>query len=207
MLIFLDAGLAYLATPKTGTTAIETALQRRADLVFRRGRKHMPARRFVNKVAPFIADTFNCDLETVAVMREPTEQLRSWYRYRTRDEKAGEPKSTRGVDFETFVTDVLADEPPEYARINGQFSFLTRQDMLLVDHLFAYTHLDDFRHFMAGRLGIEVAFATQNVSPDVDASLSGALETRLQRVRAGEFQLYTQLQDAGGYLHTPQGLL
>jgi hypothetical protein len=204
MLIFLDAGLAFLATPKTGTTAIEAALKRRADLVFQRTRKHMPARRFAKAVGPFVSETFGSKLETVALMREPTEQLRSWYRYRTRDDKIGTPQSTRGVSFETFAMDVIADSPPEYARINGQFRFLTLEGALIVTHLFAYSDMEAFRKFMEARLGQPLEFTRQNMSPDVEAPLSAEGAARLTAARAAEYALYRRLIENGGYLHTPQ---
>jgi len=203
MLIFLDAGLAYLATPKTATTAIETALRRKADIAFQRGRKHMPARRFHRRVAPFIAQTFDLQLETVAMMREPLAHLRSWYSYRTRAEKAGLPKSTQKVSFDQFVSDVISKNPPEYARINGQFGFLSNQGRLGVTHLFAYPDLDRFRIFMEERLQQQISFDVLNVSPEVDTTLNGSTFRALRRARAPEFELFEHLQTAGGYLHTP----
>lgn len=202
MLIFLDARLAFLATPKTGTTAVEAALKRHADLVFQRTRKHMPARRFNRKVAPFVANTFGIPLETVAIMREPTEQLRSWFRYRARDDKIGTPQSTRSVSFDRFVKDIIAEKPPEYARINGQFSFLTMKGTLAVTHLFAYPHMDTFRRFMEQRLDVALEFKRQNVSPEFDAPLGNEVAARLRTARADEFALYDRLLEHGGYLHT-----
>lgn len=202
MLIFLDARLAYLATPKTATTAIEIALRRRADIVLQRGRKHMPARRFAKKVAPFIKDTFDLELETVAIMREPLDHLRSWYSYRTREEKIEPAKSTSSVSFDKFIADLMAKRPPDYARINGQYSFLCENGVLRVTHLFAYPNIDEFRAFMAKRLKTNVKLDVHNVSPGVDTSLCDKTFDRLRRARAAEFELYDRLIASGGYLHT-----
>lgn len=202
MLIFLDARLVYLATPKTATTAIETALRRKADIVFQRGRKHMPARRFHRRVAPFIAQTFDLQLETVAMMREPLEHLRSWYSYRTRDDKIGLPKSTQAVSFDRFVSDVISSDPPEYAQINGQYRFLSQRGGLAVTHLFAYPHMEDFRSFMSERLQDDVRFDVMNVSPLVNTALSADTLHRLRAAWTAEFELYDRLMAANGYLHT-----
>ena len=52
MLIFLRHRLAFLATPKTGTTAVEMARRLRAEVVFAKNRKHVTALRYARKVAP-----------------------------------------------------------------------------------------------------------------------------------------------------------
>jgi hypothetical protein len=200
MLIFLEARLAFLATPKTGTTAIEMALRQKAEIVFQRGRKHMPARRFHNKVAPFIASTFDETLETVALMREPLAQLRSWYRYRARDEMAGKPKSTQSASFAQFVVDIASPNPPEYAQINGQMGFLCKNGTLAVDHLFAYENLPAFIDFMQTRLGTEIVLKQKNVSPDINADLTELQKRQFRQTRKAEYALYNRLMAAGGYL-------
>jgi len=79
MLIFSDLKLAFLAVPKTGTTAVEMALKPRADIVFSKQRKHMNAQRFHTRIAPFLLQTFDLIPERVAVMRDPIEQMRALY--------------------------------------------------------------------------------------------------------------------------------
>ncbi|MFK7868588.1 MAG: hypothetical protein AB8B58_05035 [Roseobacter sp.] len=200
MLIFLDARFAYLATPKTGTTATEAALRPRADIAFQAGRKHMPARRFVTKVAPFVSDAFGVNLATVAVMRAPVDQLRSWYRYRARDARAGDPRSTQGVSFADFIEATLADDPPDYARVGSQFRFFARRGDIVVDHIFAYETPDPFQAFLSERLKTPVRFAKRNVSPDLDADLPPQTEAKLREARAAEFALYDRVVAAGGHL-------
>jgi hypothetical protein len=199
MLIFLDARLAYLATPKTGTTALHGALRARADIIFHRRRKHFPARRFVSKVQPFIAKTFGVDLETFAVVREPVEQLRSWYSYRAREALAGDPRSTRDLSFDGFIDAVLDTTPPEYARVGDQLSFVSQRGEIVVDHLFDYAQPALLHRFLADRLGGEIDFETVNVSPKIDAALSPATEARLRCARAPEFALYAEVVATGGH--------
>ena len=73
MLIFLRHNLAFLATPKTGTTAVEMALKPHADIIFTKRRKHLNAVRYQRKVAPFLHDTFGKRPRSVAVMRDPVD--------------------------------------------------------------------------------------------------------------------------------------
>ncbi|KKK81497.1 hypothetical protein LCGC14_2812840, partial [marine sediment metagenome] len=203
MLIFLSRELTFLATPKTGTTAVEMALKPAAEIVFSRNRKHLTALRYKKRVLPFLQDTFSASPEPLAVMRDPIEQIRSWYRYRSQPRLDGKALSTKGLTFEQFALEVISDAPPPRAQIGSQFSFLTPgQGDLLVQHLFAYESQPAFRDFLADRLGREIKLKPKNVSPDVPAPLSSEVEARLRAARAKEFALYDRLMAAEGYLHT-----
>ncbi|XDA97169.1 hypothetical protein AB1M95_13745 [Sulfitobacter sp. LCG007] len=201
MLIFLDAGLAYLATPKTGTTAIENALRSHADIVFAGQGKHMTARRFQRRIAPFVEKTFGVRLESVAVMRDPLDQLQSWYRYRAGDRQKGTDRSTADMSFDAFLRDVLSDSPPPHADIGNQLRFLNvGRDGASVDHLFAYESPDALCAFLSDKLGTRIVTERHNVSPRVDATVSVEMEQRLRRARAADFALHRRLVAAGGYL-------
>ena len=67
MLIFLSRDLTFLATPKTGTTAVEMALKPEAEIIFSRGRKHLTALRYRRRVLPFLQETFSASPEALAV--------------------------------------------------------------------------------------------------------------------------------------------
>ena len=204
MLIFLEKQLVFLATPKTGTTAVEMALKSQADIIFARRRKHIPARRYVSRIAPFLAQTFDRHPETVAVMRDPVEQIRSWYRYRARTDKDGQAQSTKGLCFDDFVLDVIAENPPERAKIGSQFTFLSdRRGRVVVDHLFAYDNQPAFLSFLEERLGNSIVLQQKNVSPRMEAPLSDGVSERLRQARRAEFDLYDRLTAAGGYLQKP----
>lgn len=201
MLVLGSANLVFLAVPKTGTTAVEMALRPKADMALMKSRKHINAQRYRRKVAPFLKDAFGMAPESVAVMRAPVEQIRSWYRYRTRPDRQGEDRSTHGLSFDDFVRAVISDDPPPYAGIGSQFNFLTNgRGQLVVDHLFAYEAQPAFREFLSARLGEEIRFKQKNVSPQTPAPLSADLEAELRAARAGEFALYDRLTAAGGYL-------
>ena len=204
MLVFSDQQLTYLATPKTGTTAIEMALRATAEISFGKRRKHMNAARFHGKVAPFLKKTFGIKTETVAVMRSPVDQIRSWYKYRARPEVDGSARSSADTSFDEFVLAVISDDPPEYAQIGSQYDFLTDDSgMVLVNHLFAYEDQDAFLSFLEKRLGKAIELKRKNVSPWLDAELSPDVEKKLRAARPEEFALYARLMAAGGYLHAP----
>ncbi|MEW9920986.1 hypothetical protein AB2B41_15340 [Marimonas sp. MJW-29] len=205
MLIFLRHDLAYLATPKTGTTAIEMALKPRAEIIFAKNRKHTTAARYANKVAPFLQDTFGVRPASVAVMRKPVEQIRSWYRYRSQKRLNGTPQSTRDISFDQFVREVISDDPPARAQIGRQFSFLTDgQGRIMVNHLFSYANREDFLMFLSERLQFPVEPAEKNISPDIDAALGDDTLALLRAARSEDFALYDQIMAQGGHLETPE---
>lgn len=201
MLVFSEQKLTFLATPKTGTTAIELALRPLAEISFSKRRKHINAMRYHSRIAPFLHQMFGIETETVAVMRAPADQLRSWYRYRARPTLDGAPRSTATISFDEFVMAAASDEPPDYARVGSQFDFLTSpKGEVLVDHLFAYENQSGLLAFLENRLQTSITLKRKNVSPPIDAPLSPEVETVLQAARPAEFELYNQLVAAGGYL-------
>ncbi|MEM9899587.1 MAG: hypothetical protein AAF742_09445 [Pseudomonadota bacterium] len=201
MLIFTKKNLAYLAMPKTGTTAIERALRPHADIVFSRTGKHMPAARFRSHVAPFVKQTFGSEVETAAVMREPVDHLRSWYKYRKSPDLTGGERSTIGVDFDTFVLNAISDNPPAYADLGNQHTFLcATTDKVLVHHLFAYEHLHHLIDFFETRLKTSISLSPHNVSAPADANISDATLAKLKVARAKDFALYNSIVERDGYL-------
>lgn len=141
--------------------------------------------------------------ERFAVMRDPEEQIRSWYRYRSRSMHVRTSRSTGGISFDQFVLDVISDDPPDYAGIGSQLSMLTsgRGDVL-VHHLFAYENPLVFRSFLDDRFDQEIVLKQKNVSPETEAPLGSDTRRKLQAARAAEFDLYHRLKDAGGHLIT-----
>jgi len=206
MLIFSAQNLAFLAVPKTGTTALELALRRKADIVFSKRRKHMTAQKFHRKIALFVKDTFAIEPDRFAVMRDPEEQIRSWYRYRTSAELRGTERSTEGMDFDAFVQAVISDAPPPAAQIGSQFAFLTSAaGEVLVHRLFAYERQPVLRAFLEDRFGEALQIKPRNVSPHAQAPLSDATRAALRAARPAEFALYERLVAAGGQLEFDPG--
>ena len=200
MLIFSKVNLAYIAVPKTGTTAISMALKPKSDISFNGWRKHMTAQRFHNKVAPFLKDAFGLEPDRCAVIRDPEEQIRSWYRFRTRENTSSDAVSTSDISFDQFVLDVISDDPPPHAGIGSQWNMLTGRGTVLVHHLFAYERPTLFRGFLHERFGTELSFGQKNVSPKTPAPLDPKTRKKLRERREKEFALYDRVMDADGHL-------
>ena len=202
MLVFADPELAYIAVPKTGTTAISRALRGRADILFTKRYKHMTARRFHGNVAPFLKEFYGLDIASMAVMRDPEETARSWYRFRQRNPNSKSGKGTHVMSFDEFVLDIISKSPSPAAKIGSQINMLTSHGEVVVNHLFSYDAMPVFLDFLETRFGEPIIPQQMNVSPQIDAPLSPKIRTALRDARAEEFALYDRLQKAGGYLHT-----
>ena len=114
MLIFYKERLAFLSVLKTGTTAYETALRDRADMVISEPAmlKHAPVYRYNRFLRPMLANVCDVELELLAVIREPISWLGSWWRYRQRPFMKGKPNSTHGISFDEFVQAYLKGKNP-----------------------------------------------------------------------------------------------
>lgn len=201
MQVFLKANLAFISVPKTGSTAYEIAMRPHADIVFTKRLKHMTAGKFHNKFRPFLEDSFGRNPELMAVMRNPVDQIRSWYKYRSPERLGMDDRhSTGGMSFDDYVLEVISDDPAPCAGIGQQFNFLTVKGVTPVDHLFAYENQPLIRGFIEDRLGITLRLKDKNVSPDIPAPISPEVEARLREARAEEFALYDAIIKAGGVL-------
>lgn len=195
MLVFHKAKLVVLAVPKTGTTALETALAPLADATILNPpqNKHCTWRRYRRQLAPFFEGK-GPRFETLAVMREPLDWLSSWHRYRARDAILGSPASTRDVDFMAFVEAWLGDAPPEFARVGRQSRFVSRGDGRLgVDHLFRHDRMAEVVAFLEARLGRSVDLPRRNVSGGAAETLPEAMAARLRAEAPEEFTLWQAL--------------
>lgn len=195
MLVFWEQRLAILATPKTGSTAIESALEPLATMAVQRPPvlKHTPVQRFHRFIGPYLEVTSGQPFTLVALMREPRDWLGSWFRYRQRDEGVDPAKSTAGMTFDRFVNAWCDDPQPEFAAVGSQAKFLQPKAEKRLDHLFRYEEIDTFVHFLEERLGCEIVLPRLNVSPPGDLNLSPATEARLRKAAARDFALYETL--------------
>ncbi|MDC0738729.1 sulfotransferase family 2 domain-containing protein [Cognatishimia sp. SS12] len=204
MQIYFKQKLAFLAVPKTGTTAYERALRPEADITFAKRRKHMTAGQFERRMMPFLAQFYRLVPERMAVMRDPIEQIRSWYRYRTAPKSARLDGSTNEISFDAFVLGVLKDPQPPLFAIGSQHHFLTMADgSLPLEHLFAYERQPQIKAFLNDRFGRAITVPVRNVSPPKATPLSPDIEARLRQTRAAEFALYDRILQAGGHLRLP----
>lgn len=194
MLVFSEQNLVLFSVPKTGSTAMEVALKPWADIAFYKHRKHTPVGRYQRKIAPFLHEAYGLQPETIAVMRAPLEHLRSWYRYRA---------TSLTVDFDSFVRAVISDSPPDWARVGSQHKFLTAADGTLgITHLFAYEAQPTLRDWLCTRMGADIAFKIQNVSPPAPTPITPATLAAFETHYAAEIALHARVTALGGYLLT-----
>lgn len=195
MLVFWKQRLVYLATPKTGSTAIEAALEPLASVVIQRPPelKHTSAFRYWRYLAPYLQKAADEDFMVVAVMREPLDWLGSWYRYRQRSEEVKPQRSTAGMSFSDFVEGYLSDPQPEFAQVGRQSRFLVPDKGPGVDRIFRYDDMDRLVSFLEERLDCEILLPRLNVSPKGSLDLAPDTERRLRRECERDFALYDAL--------------
>lgn len=195
MLVFWKERLVYLSVPKTGSTAVQEALARRASMVVRHptGLKHAQLFRYERWIKPYLESQGGTGFETVATVREPVDWLGSWYRYRARDQLVGQANSTRDMSFDAFVEAWCSDDPPPFARVGSQARFCQSRDGAMgVDHLFRYEARGLLQTFLMERLGTGWPSARHNVSPDMALELSPATRRLLLDTHPQDFALWEQ---------------
>ncbi len=194
MLVFWEQRLAFLATPKTGSTAIAASLESLAAVSIQRPPllKHTTVHRYRRFIGPFLEAASKDTFTVVALMRDPTDWLGSWYRFRQRDEtEAG--KSTKGISFDDFVRAWCQDVRPDFADVGSQGRFLRPRQGVGVDRLFRYEEIDTFVHFLEERLGCEIILPRLNVSPPGATVLTLETAALLRSYAEEDFALYETL--------------
>jgi hypothetical protein len=197
MLIFYKERLAFLSVPKTGTTAYETALRGRADLVISEPPmlKHAPVYRYNRFIRPMFLNVCEVELELMAVMREPISWLGSWWRYRQRPFMKGKPNATHNISFDDFVLAYMKGKKPGFADVGAQSKFLeTQHNGISVTHLFKYEEQAKLQAFLTDRLDVSFDLGRENVSPALEQNLSADVEERFRRKCALEFELYDSIK-------------
>lgn len=193
MLVFYKERLVFLAVPKTGSTAYQTALADRADIIVSDPPelKHAPVYRYNRFFRPMFERVCDANMETLAVMREPISWLGSWYRYRRRPFMKGKANSTHDISFDEFVQAYAQGDRPGFANVGSQFKFLEpRPNGTKVNHMFRYEDPNRLIRFLEDRLNLKLQLNRENVSPDMDLSLTEKTQKKLRRKCAEEFDLY-----------------
>lgn len=197
MLVFWKQKLVFLSVPKTGTTAYEQALAPLAAMVILDPPelKHAPVYRYNRFFRPMFEKAGRADdIETMAVMREPVSWLGSWYRYRRRPFMQGRPNNTFDVSFDEFVEAYMQGKPPGFANVGSQARFLEpRPNGTAVTHLFRYEDQPRLIAFLEQRLDTKITLDRANVSPEMELTLSPAVEKKLRRKCAEEFELWDSI--------------
>lgn len=193
MLVFYKERLAFLAVPKTGSTAYHSALRDRADLVVTDppDLKHAPVRRYDRFFQNMFRKMYDTEMEIMAVVREPIDWLGSWYRFRGRAERVGHPHSTHDISFDDYVRAYMQNPRPDYADVGSQSQFFrTRSNGFGARYIFKYENQDKIVEFLQDRLQTDITLPRENVSPPRDMSLSAQTERKFRRTQAAEFAVH-----------------
>ena len=188
MLYSEDKGVLFLEVPKTGTVAVATAVrgicrQHRAlprHVSAHRARRELTSERWK-------------ELYTIAVVREPTAWLRSWYRYINGVGRIGED-----ISFNSFV-ELVADDAPvngENIGVKTQFERISdrRQRRVIVSRLLCFEHLaDEYNAVNAELLNGEAKDLTRrNVSPRMDVQLAPETERLINERWAVDAEIWAK---------------
>ena len=193
MLVFYKERLVLLSVPKTGTTALQSALRHRADIVVSGPPelKHAPLYRYNRFFRPMFEKVCDAEMQTIAVMREPISWLGSWYRYRRRPLMKGHPNATHDMSFDEFVQAYTRGTRPGFANVGSQAKFLEpRPNGTRVTHMFRYETPERLLEFLTDRLGVRPEPGRENISPEMTLELSQATTNKYLRKCADEFALY-----------------
>jgi hypothetical protein len=198
MLVFWEQRLVFLATPKTGSTAIAAALEPMAALSVQRPPllKHTTVQRYHRFVGPWLATASGDEFTVVALMREPRDWLGSWYRFRQRGDVPEPARSTRGLSFDQFARAYCNSPQPDFAAVGAQSMFLRPRNGRGIDRLFRYEDIGAFVAFLENRLQQRIDLPRVNVSPAASLELSAETEARLRTHAQADFALYQSLRPA-----------
>ncbi len=203
MLVLEASRLVFLANPKTATQSVRAMLRGRAmagPWQEDPGSRHGGIVPFNRKWRAVVEERVGGPVEVFAVVREPLARLDSWFRYRKRNAPE-DPRSTQGVDFEAFLQAVLADAPPDFARVGAQDRFVGWTGAgAMVDVLFDYARLDLMMEFLSDRVGQRLHLPVRNTSvlpaDGVPAVPMDVMEG-LRRKLSGEFALHAAVAETG----------
>ncbi|MBO9477368.1 hypothetical protein J7382_07470 [Shimia sp. R11_0] len=160
--------IVFLANTKVASTSLEAALMRVGSTLGRidghSTLKHINYRGYEQ-----IQNTIGTKgFKTICVIRHPLSKAMSWYKYRSRPELDGQPRSTKGKTFAEFVSSVNLNEIDDRLFINGA------DGQPGVDYVFKYERLGVLEDWLKSIYGDAFAMPESNVSPslsfDVDTS-------------------------------------
>ncbi|MBO9455575.1 sulfotransferase family 2 domain-containing protein [Paracoccus sp. R12_1] len=199
MLIFWEERLVFLATPKAGSTAVETALESLSSAAIQRPAvlKHTNISSYRSHLAPWLDAQTGDRFTTVALMREPVDWLRSWYRFKLRDDLEDPLHRMEGVSFSRFVRDYISPGGRASLMIGTQSEFLT-DDHGHVDRIFRYEDMAGFVEFLEDRLNCAIELPRINVPPSVDVRLDQDEETLLRECLRDDISLYAKIGKDNG---------
>lgn len=190
MLAFPAESIALLFTPKCGSNSIEEAYEPYAGVRVggHPSLRHIDLSEYERGFSTLSGDQLG-PLETVCLIRDPLDHLRSWYRYLLRPGGGDRWWTHRGGTFDHFLEYVLDVE--QTRKMKTQHEFVRDESGEIgVDRIFALERMDRFENFMNERLGVRRTLPVLNRSERVSTSASSELEAKVRRWLAPDFELH-----------------
>lgn len=204
MLVCLHKKVAFLSMPKCASTSIENVLFPYSQIAFTGYPKikHVNYKGYVSKVEPIIrsAGVDPKSITTFCLFREPLEWLKSWYRYRAREELSN-PNNPRhknytgNISFQEFVEGYINGSNEPWAKIGRQSNFISdREGNVGVDKIFRLDQQDLVEEFLGECFDSKINIPRKNVSPKaMDYNLDPRVEEEVTSFLKREYEIYESL--------------
>ncbi|MEP1470090.1 MAG: sulfotransferase family 2 domain-containing protein [Halieaceae bacterium] len=207
MHLSIKYGFAFLCVPKCASSSIESVLDPFSEVRFGGNPhlKHMNAKELNTVILSHIQSKIpDTKVEIFCVMRNPTDWVFSWYRFRKRDvlknpNHPGAANYTGNITFNEFVSAYLnKDNRPSFADITTQRNFFLMPDTSLgVDYVFSMDRLDMVEEFISKKIGREIKLPVRNVSAESSYTLDKNLEERLYDFLRLDYDIFKQVSISG----------
>jgi hypothetical protein len=194
MLASVDHKFVMLLQPKSGTTALEDALRPHAQ--FHVGGtprwKHLDYREFKEIFGDYFEGQ-GCEI--FGVMRDPISTMKSWYRFRSRDELVNTRPwmSTKGRSFDEFVTAWSEENGPAFAHYRRPSEFFRAADGSIAPiTYYRYESLTDLVDVLSEKIGTRITLPVRNESPSMEIDYDWDALRALPKMQA-EYDFYNAL--------------
>ena len=191
MLVFLAEKLVFLSMPKCASSSIQEAYVPYAGSVVagHPRLKHIDLSTYESDFR-FFSTVADGPLETVCIIRDPMDHLRSWYCYLQRDEMRNTSASYREKSFDQFISAFLKKESNSLA-IKTQFEFVQdKVGNVGVHRIFALEKLERFEQFMNHRRGVCPNLSRMNAYKPLGPPISSKFEAMLRHRLASDLALH-----------------
>ena len=212
MRISTGYGFAFLCNRKCASTSIEHALYNHCNIRISPDPdnpdiKHINARDYCEFISPLLKKIKpQINIDSFCIIREPLDWLRSWYRFRTRDEIKNPAHKyhknyTGKISFNEFVEAYISKgDRPAFATIKtgDQFDFMKlSENMIGVDYVIPMDDLAKVSQFLYFKTGKKVNIQKANISPKRETSLDPKLKDKLCEHLRKDISIYKFVKSCG----------